>query len=147
MRQGNRISSPPAPEWGIIAHVDPAKINAKLNELTVADRKIGQFIVDHPEQVLKLSSSALAVATGRSQSSVVKFSQKFGFDGYQELKLAVSEARAKEWQVPAGMVHGSIETGDSYITVLQKLIGSKLQSMQQTISVNNEKVSTALCKP
>ncbi|PJR89102.1 RpiR family transcriptional regulator [Ochrobactrum sp. 695/2009] len=114
------------------------KISAKLNELTVADRKIGQFIVDHPEQVLKLSSSALAAATGRSQSSVVKFSQKFGFDGYQELKLAVSEARAKEWQVPAGMVHGSIETGDSYITVLQKLIGSKLQSMQRTVSANSE---------
>ena len=114
------------------------KINAKLNELTIADRKIGQFIVDHPEQVLKLSSSALAEATGRSQSSVVKFSQKFGFDGYQQLKLAVSEARAKQWHAPAGMVHGTIETGDSYITVLQKLIGSKLQSMQRTISANNE---------
>jgi DNA-binding MurR/RpiR family transcriptional regulator len=69
---------------------------------------------------------------------VVKFSQKLGYAGYQELKLAVSEAKAQEWQAPAGMIHGTIEVGDGYLTILQKLLGSKMQAMQQTISVNNE---------
>jgi DNA-binding MurR/RpiR family transcriptional regulator len=114
------------------------KISAQLEIMAPADRQIGQFIIDNPDQMLRLSSAALAVETGRSQSSVVKFSQKLGYAGYQELKLAVSEAKAQEWQAPAGMIHGTIEVGDGYLTILQKLLGSKMQAMQQTISVNNE---------
>ncbi|MFS8046406.1 MurR/RpiR family transcriptional regulator [Rhizobium sp. BR 314] len=114
------------------------KISAQLETMAPADRQIGQFIVENPDQMLRLSSAALAVETGRSQSSVVKFSQKLGYAGYQELKLAVSEAKAQEWPTPAGMIHGTIEVGDGYLTILQKLLSSKLQAMQQTISVNNE---------
>ncbi|MGG6893013.1 MULTISPECIES: MurR/RpiR family transcriptional regulator [Rhizobium] len=114
------------------------KISAQLETMAPADRQIGQFIVDKPDQMLRLSSAALAIETGRSQSSVVKFSQKLGYAGYQELKLAVSEAKAQEWPAPVGMIHGTIEVGDGYLTILQKLLGSKLQAMQQTISVNNE---------
>ncbi|NTJ62841.1 MurR/RpiR family transcriptional regulator [Agrobacterium rhizogenes] len=114
------------------------KISAQLETMAPADRQIGQFIIDNPDQMLRLSSAALAGETGRSQSSVVKFSQKLGYAGYQELKLAVSEAKAQEWQAPAGMIHGTIEVGDGYLTILQKLLGSKMQAMQQTISVNNE---------
>ncbi|ENN85229.1 hypothetical protein RHSP_54996 [Rhizobium freirei PRF 81] len=114
------------------------KISAQLETMAPADRQIGQFIVENPDQMLRLSSAALASETGRSQSSVVKFSQKLGYAGYQELKLAVSEAKAQEWPAPAGMIHGTIEVGDGYLTILQKLLGSKLQAMQQTISVNNE---------
>jgi DNA-binding MurR/RpiR family transcriptional regulator len=103
------------------------KINAQLDSMAPADRQIGQFIIDNPDQMLRLSSAALAVETGRSQSSVVKFSQKLGYAGYMELKLAVSEAKAQEWTAPAGMIHGTIEIGDSYLVILQK------------VAVNNEK--------
>jgi DNA-binding MurR/RpiR family transcriptional regulator len=115
------------------------KINAKLEAMAPADRQIGQFIVDNPDQMLRLSSAALAAETGRSQSSVVKFSQKLGYASYQDLKLAVSEAKAQEWLPPAGLIHGTIEAGDGYPTILQKLIGSKLLSMQQTVAANSEK--------
>ncbi|MCK8778533.1 MurR/RpiR family transcriptional regulator [Rhizobium sp. NTR19] len=114
------------------------KINAQLEIMAPADREIGQFILDNPDQMLRLSSGGLAAETGRSQSSVVKFSQKLGFAGYQELKLAVSEAKAQERHTAPGMIHGSIEVGDSYLTILQKLIGSKMLAMQQTLSVNSE---------
>ncbi len=114
------------------------KINAQLEDMAPADRQIGRFILDHPDQMLKLSSAALAAETGRSQSSVVKFSQKLGFAGYQELKLAVSKAKAQEWHAPPGMIHGSIEVGDGYLTILQKLISSKMLAMQQTLAVNGE---------
>jgi DNA-binding MurR/RpiR family transcriptional regulator len=113
-------------------------ISVRLTDMAPADQQIGEFILEQPDQVAKLSSAALAQATGRSQSSVVKFSQKLGFAGFQELKRAVIEAKAQEWRVPAGIIHGSIEKDDGYLTILQKLIGSKLQSMQQTVAVNNE---------
>lgn len=127
------IAEPPKERMSVLK-----KINAQLEDMAPADREIGQFILDNPDQMLRLSSAALAAETGRSQSSVVKFSQKLGFAGYQELKLAVSEAKAQEWHAPPGMIHGTIEIGDSYLTILQKLIGSKMLSMQQTLAVNSE---------
>src|ERR1700740_3068415 len=105
------------------------KISAKLEGMAPADRQLGQFIVENPDQMLRLSSAALAVETGRSQSSVVKFSQKLGYAGYQELKLAVSEAKAQEWPAPAGMIHGTIEVDDGYLTILQKLRGSRVRAL------------------
>ncbi|CCV08870.1 putative fused DNA-binding transcriptional regulator; isomerase [Mesorhizobium metallidurans STM 2683] len=116
------------------------KIEAKLEAMAPGDREIGQYIVGNPDQMLRLSTAALAAEIGRSQSSVVKFSQKLGYASYQELKLAVSEAKAQEWQVPAGVIHGSIEVGDSFQVILKKLIGSKLLSMQQTVAANSERV-------
>jgi DNA-binding MurR/RpiR family transcriptional regulator len=112
---------------------------AQLDTMTQAEQQIGQFIIDDPERMLGLSSARLAKVTGRSQSSVVKFSQKLGFTGYQQLKLAVNKAKAQEWQAPAGIIHGTIDASDSYMTILQKLIGSKLLSMRETSAVNDER--------
>ena len=36
------------------------------------------------------------------------------------------------------MIHGTIDASDSYMTILQKLIGSKLLSMRETLAANNE---------
>jgi DNA-binding MurR/RpiR family transcriptional regulator len=113
-------------------------ISAKIEAMTQADQQIARFILDHPERMLTMSSAALAEATGRSQSSVVKFSQKLGYDGYQQLKLAVNKAKAQEFHAPAGVIHGTIDASDSYMTILQKLIGSKLLSMRETSAVNTE---------
>ncbi|MBI4048058.1 MAG: MurR/RpiR family transcriptional regulator, partial [Devosia nanyangense] len=73
-------------------------LGAQLDSMTPADRQIAQFIIDDPERMLALSSAALAQETGRSQSSVVKFSQKLGYAGYQQLKLAVNKAKVLELQ-------------------------------------------------
>ncbi|MCW5719772.1 MAG: MurR/RpiR family transcriptional regulator [Devosia sp.] len=122
-------------------------LEAQKAGMTLADRQIAEFILDDPGRMLELSSAALAEATGRSQSSVVKFSQKLGYAGYQQLKLAVNKAKALEWHAPGGVIHGTIDASDSYVTILQKLIGSKLLSMRETSSANNEEaVDAALAK-
>jgi DNA-binding MurR/RpiR family transcriptional regulator len=113
-------------------------LNAQLASFTAGEREIAGFVLADPERALQMSSASLAEATGRSQSSVVKFCQKLGFRGYQDFKLAVSQATAQAWRVPTGVVHGSIESSDSFATTIQKLIGSKIHSMQQTIAVNGE---------
>ncbi len=113
-------------------------IEAQMDGLSPADRQIGRYILDNPDEVLRLSSARLAEETGRSQSSVVKFAQKFGFSGYQDMKFAVSKARAREWRTP-GALHSTIELGDSPATVAQKMLSSKMHAMQQTIAANDER--------
>src|SRR5690606_33266859 len=103
------------------------KIQARLDDMSPGDRQIGAYILDNPESMLKLTSAGLAAEIGRSQSSVVKFSRKLGLDGYQALKLAVSEARIQANHTPPGAIHGSIARGDSHAAIQEKLIASKLQ--------------------
>jgi DNA-binding MurR/RpiR family transcriptional regulator len=119
------------------------KILASLDRMSPADREIGRFIVDNPEKMLGLSSTALAVETGRSQSSVVKFAQRLGFTSYQDLKLAISSNRTKDWHTPAAAIHGSIEKGDRFGTIFEKLLSSKIMSMQQTMAANGEREVTS----
>lgn len=115
-----------------------ALLDAKIETYTQGEREIAQFVLADPERAVQMSSASLAEETGRSQSSVVKFCQKLGYRGYQDFKLAVSQAAARAWSVPAGGVHGKIESSDSYSTTIQKLMGSKIHSIQQTLSANNE---------
>lgn len=112
------------------------KILANLDRMSPADREIGKFVAEHPDRMLELSSSALARETGRSQSSVIKFAQRLGFSSYQDLKLAVSSARGREWRLPASPMHGSIEQGDSFGTIFEKLIASKVRAMRETMAAN-----------
>lgn len=113
-------------------------IKSQLDGFTAGERKIAEFVLSDPDRAYQMSSASLAEATGRSQSGVVKFCQKLGFRGYQEFKLAVSQAAAQSWPVPAGVVHGTIDAADSFTTTIQKLVGSKIHSVQQTVAANGE---------
>ncbi|MDX1390943.1 MAG: MurR/RpiR family transcriptional regulator [Rheinheimera sp.] len=68
------------------------KIRGMLQQMSVIERKLADFILDNAHLLRDYSSQQLADAVGTSQSSVVKFCQKLGYKGYPDLKLAVSEA-------------------------------------------------------
>lgn len=68
------------------------KIRGMLEQMSVIERKLADFILDNANLLRDYSSQQLADAVGTSQSSVVKFCQKLGYKGYPDLKLAVSEA-------------------------------------------------------
>lgn len=122
-----------------------ALIEARLGALTEGERQIARTILDDPEGMLRQSSAGLARLAGRSQSSVVKFCQKLGFSGFQHLKIEISQATARRGAAGSGgIVHGSIEAGDDLAATAQKLLGSKIRAMQETLSVNGtEALDTA----
>lgn len=114
------------------------KIEATQSAMSATERLIGRYILTHPESMPSLSSSALAHAIGTSQSSIVKFAQKLGYEGFSALKLAVKEAAVKMSDNVTGTLHGTILSDDSLAVVMQKLIGSKLKALRETTEVNDE---------
>ena len=67
------------------------KIRAFQDELSPNERKIARFILSNPGLIRDYSSQSLANSVGVSQSSIVKFSQKLGYQGFPDLKLAIHE--------------------------------------------------------
>ncbi|QBY02854.1 MurR/RpiR family transcriptional regulator [Rhodophyticola sp. CCM32] len=110
-------------------------LEAQRDSLTPGEREIADTILGDPDTVGRLSSGELARRAGRSQSSVVKFCQKLGYSGYQDLRLEITRAAATR-TAASGAVHGSIETDDDAATTAAKLLASKLFAVQETLSVN-----------
>lgn len=57
--------------------------------LSPAQRRIGQFLLDHLAEVVFMSSVDLAERVGVSQPSVTRFASALGFSGYPALRDAL----------------------------------------------------------
>ena len=71
------------------------KMRAVRDELSANEKKIAEFILANSALIRDYSSQHLAGSVGVSQSSIVKFSQKLGYRGFTDLKLAIHEAVVK----------------------------------------------------
>ncbi|MBN7820416.1 MurR/RpiR family transcriptional regulator [Bowmanella yangjiangensis] len=71
------------------------KMQAMRENMSSSEKRLADFILDNTHLLRDYSSQQLANAVGVSQSSVVKFSQKMGYRGYPDLKLAVNESLAR----------------------------------------------------
>ena len=65
-----------------------ATIRMKLKDLTLMQQQIAQFILGQPKEVINMSITQLAEATGvKSESSIVRFYRILGFSGYHDYKV------------------------------------------------------------
>lgn len=111
-------------------------MQAQLETFSAGERQIANTILDDPDTMARLSSIELARKSGRSQSSVVKFCQKLGFSGYQDLRLEITRAAAAARSASIDAVHSTIDTGDDALITAQKLLSSKIKSLQETLDIN-----------
>jgi DNA-binding MurR/RpiR family transcriptional regulator len=64
--------------------------------MSANEKKLADFVLDNASLIRDYSSQQIAGSVGVSQSSVVKFSQKLGYKGFTDLKLAVHESVVKQ---------------------------------------------------
>lgn len=116
------------------------KIRGMLEQMSVIERKLADFILDNANLLRDYSSQQLADAVGTSQSSVVKFCQKLGYKGYPDLKLAVNEA-----VITASTLHrdsnsdSKITTSSTLETLVEQLQFSLLSHLRGMWEINDEK--------
>lgn len=71
-------------------------LSASLDQFGKAERRVATFIVRHPEEAVGMNVSALAKASGCSESTVVRMCQHAGFKGYYQLRLLVARELGDE---------------------------------------------------
>ncbi len=111
-----------------------AQLKSRLDSMSGNERAIAEAILDAPEEVVNLSSQALAERCNVSQSSVIKFCQKVGFSGFPALKIALSAETARNEN--AQQVHAGIFSDDSLGAVAKKLFASKISALSETMKLN-----------
>jgi len=113
------------------------KIRAVRDELSANEKKIANFILANSGLIRDYSSQQLAGSVGVSQSSIVKFSQKLGYKGFTDLKLAIHEAVVKSESAEGDQdFRGVAGTGDD--SARDRLIQLKQEALVSTLGLNDE---------
>src|SRR4051812_49440172 len=68
-----------------------AYIRARFDEFSRSQKDVAQYIVDHLDEVAFQTAEELARRANTSSSTVVRFSQALGFEGYPELQGSARE--------------------------------------------------------
>jgi DNA-binding MurR/RpiR family transcriptional regulator len=97
----------------------------------MSERKVAEFIMDHPDEVVNMSSLQLGAAAGVSESTVVKCSQSLGFDGFVQLKLAL----ARDLAGSTATAFGHVEPDDGPEVVMQKVFNTSAAALSDTMKV------------
>ena len=68
-----------------------AEIRQRFDEFSRSQKDVGQYIVDHLEEAAFHTAEELARRANTSSSTVVRFAQALGFDGFPELQSAARD--------------------------------------------------------
>jgi RpiR family carbohydrate utilization transcriptional regulator len=108
-------------------------IRGVLPGLNLQERKVGQYVLDHPDEVIHLAMSKLAERCTVSDTTVFRFCRKVGTHGYQDLKirLALESGAAKE------LMYATVNDEDSPDEAARKVIAADVKALEDTLKVLN----------
>ncbi|MDI2098669.1 MurR/RpiR family transcriptional regulator [Ruicaihuangia caeni] len=72
------------------------RIRAAVPSLRPSERRIAEFVLEHPEQAASLSITDLAEACSTSTTTVVRFTKRLGYDHYRELRIDLTRESTRE---------------------------------------------------
>lgn len=77
---------------------DPSlpRLRQAIEDMPEALSRIGKYILDNPERVVRSSLAELAVLAQSGEASVVRFCRHLGYAGYRDLKIALTAELASQ---------------------------------------------------
>ncbi len=115
-------------------NIDPSiytKIRATLDNLPKAERRIGEYVLEHPNEVIRQSITEVAEECACAEATIFRFSKRLGLQGFQGLKIELASATS----TPTLNIYEEVHENDSMLSVAQKIFASNMQSIQDTLSL------------
>jgi len=106
------------------------KIKALYENMGRGEKKIADFILQNPQEMIRLSISELAEKCGCGEATIVRFSRRLGLVGYQELKISIAQELNSSSAVPS-----NVTIDDSCYEVFLKRISDITSSLEHTKKV------------
>ncbi len=106
------------------------KIRTCYGEMGPAEKKIADFVTGNLNDIMATSISELAELCGCGDATVVRFSRRLGFEGYQALKIAIAGDLGS-----ASTISSEIEKSDSCYEIFSKRINDIAVALNNTQAV------------
>ena len=110
------------------------KIRSAYNQFTRAEKKVADYITEHPREMLFMSITELADACGVGETSVFRFCRTVGLGGYQEFKMQLSLSM-RDTDGEAGALTGAILPEDDLAAVVQKVLQVNQRALSETAAL------------
>lgn len=106
------------------------QIKSHMDLLKPAEKRVAEYVIENSDEVVYSSITNLADQIGVSEATIVKFCQRVGYSGYQELKIML--ARTNQQPDENEIIYGAIEPGDSIGGLKDKLFQIYDESLEST---------------
>ncbi len=98
-------TAPPGPLHGLDGHLTLSTyIQSRFEQCSRSQKDVAQYIVDHLDEAAFQTAEELARRANTSSSTVVRFSQALGFEGFPELQAAAREEYRRAHDTHSGGV-------------------------------------------
>lgn len=116
-------------------------IRSHLNGLTKTEQKVAHYILENAQDLIYESVTELAEKADVGETTVLRFCRKMKFQGFQDFKLSLAQDLVKS----TDHIHKEITEDDDSLTLSQKIIGTHIQTLDQTRElVNGEQLAKAI---
>lgn len=124
------------------------RIRSLYPSMSVVEKKIADYILNHPDEVMFMTVAQLASKIGTAESSIVRFCHNIGFQGYSSLKINLAQNQEKNKKIMLDEI--SVDNNcDSNLSITAKVFSSVIRSLNETLALVSEDVLTktvdALC--
>lgn len=109
------------------------KIDTLRPSLSETERKVAEYILEHPNEVIFLSITDMAAKCGVSDATVVRLCKRLRMHGYQELKVTL----AQDIVSPLERIHEAVTENDNCSEVMSKVFRTTVQALQYTERIVN----------
>lgn len=110
------------------------KIRSLYPEMGRAEKRIADYIFENAQSMTGYSVTQLAERCGCGDATVVRFSRRLGFEGFQALKIGIAGELGS-----ASTISSEIKKSDSCFDIFKKRINDISVSLSSTESILDEK--------
>ncbi|HYE83346.1 MAG TPA: MurR/RpiR family transcriptional regulator [Clostridia bacterium] len=120
------------------------KIREIYEELTPAEKKLANYVLENGDQVVSLAASDFAELCDTSPASVIRFVKKLGFEGLQDFKIDIAKGLALKLNNQEN-VYEAVTVHDSTRDIITKIARGNIKAIEDTVGVlDEESVSEAI---
>lgn len=113
------------------------KVRSAYNQFTRAEKKVADYILQNPREVLFMSITDLADECQVGDTSVFRFCKTMDLKGYQEFKMLLSLS-LHDGQPNLGQLDGEINLNDTFSQVAEKVLNTNVKALTEAYSLLNE---------
>lgn len=107
------------------------RIRGVYDTLPRSERKVADYVLNHADQVIHSSVTDLAQTLEVSESTVVRFCQRLGYQGYPEFKVLL----ARDLGTPFQDTYDTLDPGDDVTTIVRKTVQISIQALNDTLAI------------
>lgn len=119
-----------------------ASIRSRYSKYSEKEKNIADYILKDPKKIINQTINQVSESLDVADSTVFRFCQKIGFEGYQALKIAL----AAEVVAPMSDIHEDIKAGDSVSTVTRKVFQSNKKTLESTLQIMDHEMMESAVK-